>query len=127
MNERAQAEATLVASAYPDLEVHSDGWARIPAYPIPGGLWTVEVAEVAFRFPENLPGEAPYAFWVRPPLVLRSGATVQNVTMASTPFGDGWQQFSWSTEPWQPGATPSDGSNMLHFVRSFATRLGEGG
>lgn len=126
MNARAEAEATLVASAYPDLEVNPDGWARIGRCPIPGEIWTVDLAEVAFRFPPNLPGEAPYGFWVRPPLVLRSGAAVQNVTMASTPFGDGWLQFSWSAEPWQPGAAPSDGTSMLHFVRSFATRLSEG-
>ena len=126
MNGRAEAEAKLVASAFPDLEVRPDGWARIPAYPIPAEIWTVDVAEVAFRYPENLPGQAPYGFLVHPPLVLKSGAPPQNVTMVATPFGDGWQQFSWSPEPWQPGVTTHDGTNMLHFVRSFATRLRQG-
>ena len=128
MNERAWAEALLVASAFTDLQVRpADGWARIPTYDVPPGLWTPIEVELAFRFPDGLPAEAPYAFWVRPPLVRIDGATIQNATQASTPFGEGWQQFSWSADPWQPGATPEGGSNMLHFVRSFPGRLTEGG
>ena len=72
MNERACAEASLVASAFPDLEVRvADGWARIPAYPIPSSVWTADEADVAFRFPEGLPGQAPYAFCVHPALVAK--------------------------------------------------------
>lgn len=127
MNERAWAEARLVASAFADLEVRpADGWARIPVYAVPAELWTPTEVEIVFRFPDGLPAQEPYAFWVRPPLALNNGATIQNTTEASTPFGDGWQQFSWRLDPWQPGATPEMGSNMLHFVRSFSARLAEG-
>lgn len=127
MNDRAWEEARLVASAFPDLEVRpTDGWARIPRYPVPDEHWTVADAEIAFRFPEGLPGQAPYGLWVRPPLALKSGGTVQNVTMTTTPFGGEWMQFSWHVDPWRPGATAGDGDNVLHFVRSFARRLAEG-
>jgi hypothetical protein len=127
MNERAWEEARLVASEHPDLELRpSDGWARIPSYPLPNGVWTARVAEIAFRFPEGLPGQAPYGFWVRPFLTLASGATVQNATPAPTPFGEDWMQFSWSADPWHPGATAAAGSNMLKYVRSFSQRLAEG-
>jgi hypothetical protein len=127
MNERAWEEARLVASAYPDVEVRpSDGWARIPSYPVPPGHWTVDRAEIAFRFPDELPGQAPYGFWVRPVLALKAGGEIRNATVSSNPFGGEWQQFSWSVDPWQPGATASEGSNMLHFVRSISQRLSEG-
>lgn len=127
MNDRAWEEARLVAGTHPDLEVRpSDGWARIPRYPIPAGVWTADVAEVAFSFPEGLPGQGPYGFWVRPFLALIDGSAVQNVTPASTPFGDGWMQFSWSADPWLPAGSPSAGSNMLAYVQSFSLRMAEG-
>jgi hypothetical protein len=127
MNARAWDEARLVAAHFPDLEVRpSDGWARVPSYAVPSDTWTVADTELAFRFPGDLPGQAPYGFWVRPALVLTSGDPIQNVTVATTPFGGEWMQFSWAVDPWRPGATPTDGDNMLHFVRSFGHRLAEG-
>ena len=124
MNERVEAEVALVRSKYPELEFRdADGWARLPAYPIPAG-WGVESAEVAFQFPEGLPAQKPYAFWVRPPLFVPGGSWASNSTAASTPFGDGWQQFSWDVD-WIPGAEPELGTNMLDWVRSFARRLAE--
>jgi hypothetical protein len=123
MNERVEAEAAIVRAAYSEMECREDGWARIPAYPIPPG-WGVEIAEAAFLFPPGLPGQKPYGFWIRPPLLLPNGTWPTNSTPANTGFGSGWQQFSWDVD-WSPGAEPEQGTNMLDWVRSFALRLRE--
>lgn len=44
----------------------------------------------------------------------------------TTPWGDGWGQFSWSAVAWVPKEDIRTGANMLDFVRSFEERLGEG-
>jgi hypothetical protein len=124
MNPRVEAEVALVRSHYPDLEYReADGWARVPAYAIPSG-WPAEEAEVAFQFPPGLPGQKPYGFWIRPPLLLPDGTWASNSTPANIVFGEGWQQFSWDVD-WIPGAEPHLGTNMLDWVRSFARRLQE--
>ena len=116
-----------MASEYPELQIRpSDGWARIPRYWLPEGLWTTSEAEVAFRFPARLPGEAPYAFWVRMPFALRDSGHVHNAEHTTTPFGGEWLQFSWAPSSWPLGATADSGSSMVTFVRSFADRLTEG-
>ena len=111
-----------------DLEYVSDGnWVRLSEYRIPSDLWVPDVVEVCFQLPPGLPGQAPYAFHVRPEVSLRSGASINNYTYpAATVFGDGWGTFSWQLAEWQPGADPCRGSNMLDFARSIADRFREG-
>jgi hypothetical protein len=131
--QRLEAELALLRSAYPDIEHRLVGgahWVRIPAYPVPTG-WThqgVAVAEVeiAFEIPTQL-GQAPYGFYVRPPLNVAGGGTPSNYTaQASTPWGGDFAKFSWSpNEPWVPKGDIRAGANMLNFARSFADRLGE--
>ena len=76
--------------------------------------------------PQNLPGQEPYGFWVRPPLNLPGNNPPTNTSgPVATGFGDGWQQFSWSFDGWQPGLEPEQGTNLLDWVRSFARRLKE--
>lgn len=126
MTERTTAELDLLRSAYPDIEFREeDLWARLAAYPLPVEIWGRPSCEVAFRFP--IPGQPPYGFWVRPGFALVSGAPVQNYSYpVSTPFGDGWGQFSWAPEEWIPGADVRRGANMLRWTQSFAIRLTEG-
>lgn len=128
MNERIAQEVSLLLAAYPDMEWRPhDFWARIPKYPVPLSIWTLHSAEIAFQVPTQLPGQAPYGFWVRPGLVLSSGGAINNYSYpVLTPFGSGWGQFSWAPEVWRPGPTAREGTNMLDFVRSFADRLREG-
>lgn len=131
--ERLEQELALLGSAYPDLEYRVvDGvhWVRIPAYTVPSG-WAhqgnaVAEAEIAFQIPTQA-GQAPYAFYVRPPLTLAAGGTPSNYTAtATTPWGSDFAQFSWSpNEPWVPKADIRTGANMLNFARSFAERLRE--
>ena len=131
--ERLDEELALLRSAYPDLEylvVGEAHWVRIPAHAVPTG-WThagtaVTQAEVAFQIPMQA-GQAPYAFYARPPITLASGETPGNYTAtASTPWGADFAQFSWTpSEPWIPKADIRAGANMLNFARSFADRLGE--
>ncbi len=128
MNERIEQELALLRTVYPDLEWHSESfWVRIPSYPLPDGVWNRSEIELAFQMPQNLPGQQPYGFWVRPGLNLASGGTPNNYTYpVTTPLGEGWGQFSWSPISWQPQVEITAGSNMLNFVRSIADRLREG-
>lgn len=132
--ERLEQELALLRSAYPDLEyLAADGgvhWVRIPAYPVPGG-WAhagnaITAAEIAFQIPTQ-PGQAPYAFYVRPAFTLADGGTPGNYSGgALTPWGNDFAQFSWApSEPWAPKADISAGANMLRFARSFADRFKE--
>jgi hypothetical protein len=126
MTERLRAELDLVRSRYPELEFREqDFWARIPDYPLPQA-WGRESTEIAFQVPRDMFGQQPYGFWVRPPLQAPGGSVPTNTSgPVATGFGDGWQQFSWAPEVWQPAAEPHNGSNLLDFVRSFAQRLRE--
>jgi hypothetical protein len=126
MIDRVHAELELIRCWYPILEFREeDFWARIPDYPLLDG-WSRESAEIAFQVPRDVFGQQPYGFWVRPPLLLPGGGWPSNTSgPVATGFGDGWQQFSWAPDVWQPGPEPRAGSNLLDFVRSFGRRLGE--
>lgn len=126
MMERVLAELELIRSQYPDLEFREvDFWARIPDYPVPAG-WGREHTEVAFQVPRDLFGQQPYGFWVHPPLEVPGGGVPSSTSgPVATGFGEGWQQFSWAPDGWQPGPEPRSGSSLLDFVRSFGRRLVE--
>jgi hypothetical protein len=129
MSERIAQELAMLRTCWPDLEYLEAGhWVQIPEYPVPDGLWKIEVVEVCFQIPEQLPGQAPYGFHVRPGLLLREGdAPPANYTHpVETPFGEGWGRFSWSPREWKPAADPTAGSNMVDFAWSFAERLRQG-
>jgi hypothetical protein len=128
MMDRVRAEVELVRSQFPQVEFQeSDFWARIPDYPIPSE-WGYDRVEVAFQVPRDLFGQQPYAFWVRPALTVPGSGQPSNTSgPVATGFGDGWLQFSWAPEGWQPGPDPRSGSNLLDFVRSFGRRLAEVG
>ena len=126
--DRLQAELELLRNVFPDLEVRDDGgrtWVRLPSYAVPSG-WSATTVEVAFSFPTEV-GEPPYAFYVRPPLALVTGAVVGNYTpTAATPWGVDFAQFSWSPqEAWTPRTDVRVGANMVNFAMSFAARLAE--
>jgi len=127
VNPWAAQELTLLRACWPTL-VHADGtnWCKIPDFVVPDG-WNTATADIAFQIPENLPGQEPYGFLVYGGLLLASGATVTNYTfpVETPPWADQWGQFSWSLDPWAPGATPGQGSSMIDFVRSFTGRLGQ--
>jgi hypothetical protein len=126
MMERILAEIELVRADFPDLEFRDeDFWARIPGYPIPDG-WGPITVEIAFQAPRDIFAQRPYGFWVRPPLVLPEGAPPTNTSgPVQTGFGEGWQQFSWEPDGWEPGPDPTSGNNLRDFVRSFRRRLAE--
>lgn len=125
---RIAAELDLLRNVFSDLEARDDGgrtWVRLPSYAVPAG-WSATTVEVAFCFPTEV-GQPPYAFYVRPPLALITGAAVGNYTAtAATPWGSDFAQFSWSPlEPWIPRTDVRAGANMLNFALSFASRLAE--
>jgi hypothetical protein len=124
-----RAEIELLKKRFPDLEIRPDLWCRFPQYRLPPGIWSVDVVELAFQVPPQLPGAQPYGFWVRPELALKNGGAIGSYTPNVTiPLGSGWGQFSWAPEAWTPAADVSDittGTNMVNFVESFAVRLRE--
>lgn len=127
-SDRLEQELELLRTGYPNLEHRrmddSVYWVRIPSYPVPRG-WSHEAVEVAFQIPDQV-GQAPYAFYVRPRLLLADGGTPTNYTaQATTPWGADFAQFSWSPVSWTPKADVRAGANMLNFARSFADRLRE--
>jgi hypothetical protein len=126
--ERVRAEIDMLRTRWPDVEyLENPQWVRLPTYLLPGGLWAAPSVEVCFQVPENYPGQAPYAFYVHPDLKLADGRWPNNYAYpASTGFGNDWGKFSWLVDPWVPGATPIEGSNLLNFAMSFASRLREG-
>jgi hypothetical protein len=127
VNEWAVQELRLLHRCWPSL-IHAEGttWCKIPEFALPAG-WNRAHADVAFQIPEGLPGQEPYAFWVRGGLVLANDVAPTNYTfpVEPTPWGDQWGQFSWNLNPWAPGAQPGQGTSMVDFVRSFAGRLRE--
>jgi hypothetical protein len=129
MQERVNVEIELLKKRFPKLEVRPDLWCRIPVYRLPQGIWNVDEVELAFQIPEQLPGQQPYGFWVKPSLTLKDGGAPGNFSAGvTTPFGDNWGQFSWAPEAWAPSpdiATITKGTNMVNFVESFAVRLRE--
>jgi len=126
--ERVRAELAMLRSAWPDLEyLENGGWVRLPTYALPEKLWALATVELCFQVPENYPGQAPYAFYVRPDLKLADGRSPKDYgSPAATGFGGDWGKFSWLVDPWVPGPTPIEGSNLMNFVTSFGNRLSEG-
>jgi len=128
--DRAKEEVELLKTAYPALESVEESdfiWVRIPSYPVPYRLWGRRNLEIAFRVPKQ-PGEAPYAFWVKPNLISANRPSIANYSHpSSTPFEGEWGQFSWSPlTTWIIKNDIREGSNMLNFARSFADRFKEG-
>jgi hypothetical protein len=125
VNDRVAAEFERLRSVYPDAELHEDDQSvRIPMYPLDESIWGVSSCEVAFSIP--LPGQPPYAFRVRPGLMLASGEAILNYSYpVATVFGSDWGQFSWSPENWT-AADDAKAGGVLRWARSFADRLAEG-
>jgi hypothetical protein len=132
MTERLKQELALLRTVFPDIEFHEaeNGWFRIPRFQVLGGGWKQTEVVVCFQVPGGYPGDAPYAFWVSPPLRQASNDAppVNNYQEPSpTPFPGTWGKFSWTHEAgWKPGADPATGSNFLQFVRTFRDRFREG-
>lgn len=128
MNAWAAAELARLKEAWPDLRYDPNGdWVCIECFPIPGG-WSQSTADIAVRIPEDLPGQAPYGFWVRGNITTVAGGQPSNTSYPSITlsFAEGdWTQFSWLHDVWQPGATPGTGQGMTDFVRSIHQRMSE--
>lgn len=130
MNERIQAEVTLIRSRYPDAECEEAGvWVRIPAFTLPKG-WSREATDVAFQIPNGYPGVPPYGIYV-PSGLLFAGSQPDNYSdPAGTqpPFPDSWAVFSWlpADGEWRATADLHSGSNLLNWITGFSARFGEG-
>lgn len=130
MSERLEEELRLLRSWFgEDLDYAPNGhWVRISSYEIPFDVWSPRVVAVAFQVPARIPGQAPYGFWVSPGIGRTDGQAVLNYTFPdpAPPFDGPWGKFSWQLPDWRPGAMPQDGSSMLDFARSIASRFGDG-
>ena len=103
MTDRLAKELALLKTVFPDVEYHGvdSGWYRIPRFTVQFGAWKQTEVSVCFQVPGGYPGDAPYAFWVSPPLRLANNdaAPANNYQEPSpTPFPGTWGKFSWSHE-----------------------------
>jgi hypothetical protein len=132
MTERLAKELALLRKIFPDIEFREkdSGWFCIPRFQVLYGGWKQTEVAVCFQVPTGYPGDAPYAFWVSPPLRQASNDAppVNNYQEPSpTPFPCIWGKFSWSHEAgWKPTNDPATGSNFLEFVLTFRERFREG-
>src|SRR5262249_56161241 len=129
MTERLKQELALLRTVFPDIEFHEveNGWFRIPRFQVLCGGWKQTEVAVCFQVPGGYPGDAPYAFWVSPPLRQASNdaAPANNYQEQSpTPFPGTWGKFSWSHEAGcNPAAAPAPGPNSLDSALPFPARL----
>lgn len=124
-----QDELARLRVCFPDLKFESSGnWVLMESYELPDG-WNRSKADVVFRIPAGLPGEAPYAFWIRDGIKLASGVDPGNYAFPSDaipfPPDSQWGKFSWNLDPWAPGHQPGAGTGMVNFAYSIANRLRE--
>lgn len=129
MNERGRAELGMLQTWFEGLEYLPAGdWVILRDYNLGDG-WIPARVHIAFQIPANLPGQAPYAFYVSQPVTFQ-GQQPSNYTHplqpGTVPFDGQWAQFSWAPDLWTPAQDPSAGDNMVHFALSIATRLREG-
>jgi hypothetical protein len=129
VNERGRVELGMLQAWFEGLEYLPAGdWVILRNYDLGEG-WFPERVDVAFQIPANLPGQAPYAFYVSQPVTFRGQQPV-NYTYplppGTVPFAGAWAQFSWAPELWTPAQDALAGDNMVHFAQSIASRLQEG-
>lgn len=79
-------------------------WLILPGYPIPDG-YNVSVATAALKIPPKYPDEQIDMVYFDPPLVLKSGRTINNLSLLTL---DQKQYQQWSrhrteANPWRPG------------------------
>jgi len=122
-------ELELLRGWWSSLEYEAgERWVLLRSYRLPVGIWSSDQVDVAFQIPAQLPAEAPYGFYVRPPLTLAAGQMPSNYTYppAEPPFGPGpWGRFSWAPVAWRPVADARAGDNMVGFALSIGDRLKE--
>src|SRR5437660_11316121 len=121
MSNRLAKELALLKTVFPDVEFREveSGWYVIPRYTVQHGGWKQTEVAVCFQVPGGYPGDAPYAFWVSPPLrqATNDAAPANNYQEPSpTPFRGIWVIFSWSHDAgWKPGPDLAAVPNFLHF------------
>jgi hypothetical protein len=130
MSPRIEEELAMLKACWPSLVFIEAGlWVLLRGQPTPPGLWDHQVVDLAIQIPAQLPGQAPYGFYVRPGLLGANGAAPSNYTFPcdEPPFGAGsWGKFSWAPVSWQPRERVSAGDNLVEFVHSVVRRLAEG-
>ena len=128
MEERIEAEMTLIRQRFPDVVYqHAGRWVCLPSYPLPEG-WNREATDVAFQISEGYPAAPPYGFYV-PSGICFQGSTPDSYTDPATsqpPFGGSWGFFSWAPTVWKPTVDTPKGSNLLQWAKGFEDRFQEG-
>ncbi len=134
MRPRIQAELALLREAYGDVgheEAGGEDWFRLPTYSLPEG-WSVNgerrtAVPIVFLIKADYPSNPAYGFLTPAGLTFK-GETPQNTADAPgpVPFEGDWMLFSWYCKDWQESSEARQGSNLLSWCRSFATRLSEG-
>lgn len=134
MRPRIEQELALLRRHFGEVacaELGGEDWFLVSDYVYPPG-WRLNGqplnrAPVAFKLGATYPSAQPYGFMT--PAGITFGEAAPNNTTAAPagPFPGNWLLFSWQPDGnWQPAANANEGSNLLSWVRNFATRLKEG-
>jgi hypothetical protein len=130
LQDRIQAELTLLRQDYPDVEYQPEGhWVLVPSYPLPEG-WNRTVTDIVFLIPDGYPGTPPYGFYVHSGLLFGSKlpGSYSDTAPEQPPFGGPWGFFSWhASNGWFPSADIPRGNNLLQWANGFSERFAEGG
>ncbi|MDX2186714.1 MAG: hypothetical protein SFV32_07270 [Opitutaceae bacterium] len=134
MRPRIQQELALLRRDFGTVdyaESAGEDWFLLPDYGYPPG-WNlngkpVVRAPVSFKLAATYPAANPYAFMTPAGLTFGDAAPGNTTVAPAGPFPGSWLLFSWQPDGnWQPAANADEGSNLLSWARSFATRLKEG-
>ena len=86
-------------------------------YKIPSNIWTLDKVNLLVVTHPTYPNAKMDMFWVDPPIVLKSGAQPQAVSV-ETRCGGNWQRFSWHVQNWNPAH-----DNLITYLNVVDDRL----
>lgn len=133
MRARIAEELALARKWYPDIKHvgHAgEDWFLLPQYACPME-WAIDGEPVsqlaiAFRLSASYPQTEPYGFATANGITFRGVVPENAGASLPAPFEGEWRLFSWAPEAWSSTAQIEKGSNLLAWIRSFATRFGQG-
>jgi len=77
----------------------------LEGFPLPGGAFQVNAADIMIQLPPGYPDASPDMFWTAPHLVLTVSGREPRCTQVREIFGGvQWQRWSRHASDWRPGA-----------------------
>lgn len=127
LSERLDAEAPLLATAFPDVELDITGRSLIiPSHPL-AESWSLAKTPVLVQIPTGYPTTPPDNICVDAELRLRGGATPSNTMGIRDIAGRKWLQFSYHIEQadWRPHPDVAVSDTLVTYLTGALRRLEE--